>query len=140
PGGDGGPTVAGTDEAQASHELARSAMRRAQALAAALGADCASAAEILAGPRGEAAVALDRLDTAYQRCQALRDISAKLHNYEGGDLRRAGLRQVASLDGIRWTASTRWPDAWTAEIERRSVDLGGGIREIREGTGVSQPA
>ena len=61
-------------------------------------------------------------------------------NYKAADLRKADLGQVVSLDGIRWTASTRWPKAWTAEIERRSVDIGGGVFEIREGTGVPLPA
>ena len=120
-------------------ELADAVFREARALAVAVGTIHVDTAETSAGrPDEPVIVLLHRLEMAYQRGQALKSVSELLNDYGSADLSSADLNQVVSLDGVRWTESTQWPDGWKAEIDRRSVDIGGGVREIREGVGTHQ--
>jgi hypothetical protein len=82
--------------------------------------------------------ALNRLSAACERGSVLVALAAAINDYHGADLRAADLGQILSLDGIRWTTSTRWPQGVKEGIEVQSDYLGGGVYEIREGTGVHQ--
>ncbi|WP_063129927.1 hypothetical protein [Nocardia fusca] len=55
-----------------------------------------------------------------------------LNDFVGEDLRAAGLEKD-HLDGLRWSARTKWPEDWKDEIDRDSVPIGDGIFEVRPG-------
>jgi hypothetical protein len=69
------------------------------------------------------------LDRAVRRA---RELEAARSDFTRGDLRTADLGRV-SLPGVRWSRRTRWPEEWTRRIERRSVPIGSGVFEIRDG-------
>jgi hypothetical protein len=50
----------------------------------------------------------------------------------GADLRDADLTGV-DLDGVRWSDSTRWPEAWIDWVRQHSVPAGAGVYVIRLG-------
>ncbi|WP_433527758.1 hypothetical protein ACQPZ2_44025 (plasmid) [Nocardia pseudovaccinii] len=55
-----------------------------------------------------------------------------VNDFTGDDLREAGL-QKEDLDGLRWSAQTKWPPEWQEEIDRDSVPIGNGVFEVRQG-------
>jgi hypothetical protein len=118
-------------------EFADATYRKTQGLATEIRAIHADTCDGLAG-RG-ADLLITRLAATCWRGLPLQSISELLNDYEAADLRSADLTQVVSLDGIRWTDKTRWPDGWAAKIDRRSVEVGPGVREIREGIGMPRP-
>jgi len=60
------------------------------------------------------------------------------HDFAGADLRRAHLTG-ASLDGVRWTATTRWPAEWEPRIRTGSVKVADDVYQIGVG-GMHVPA
>jgi hypothetical protein len=79
--------------------------------------------------------ALDRdLDRIHYLARDLaRDLDRVRHDFTEADLRGTDLSQVA-LDGLRWSAATRWPSvAWHARVSRNSVEIAPGIFEVRSG-------
>lgn len=64
---------------------------------------------------------------------ALDELQRALSDFTRANLRNADL-VWASLDGLRWSATTRWPLNWVERIERDSVEVEPGIFEIRGGT------
>jgi DNA-binding transcriptional MerR regulator len=118
-------------------ETAAAAVLRAEALVLGLAADLGNAARAV-GVNHNLRETGSILEAAHRASEALHGISTVLNDHHGADLRDADLSQVVSLDGVRWTDATVWPDGARADIERRSVDLGEGVWEIREGLGVTR--
>src|SRR5262249_39134969 len=117
-------------------ELAAVACRKTQALGMALRAVWADGGA--GGCDRRSAARVGPIAMAWQLAQPLRRVSELLYNYEGADLQGADLAPLISLDEIRWTERTRWPDGWADEIEGRSVEVEPGVWEIREGLGTPQ--
>lgn len=57
-------------------------------------------------------------------------------DFTGADLQDMNLAGV-SLDEVRWSDATIWPEHWVERIRRASVPLGGGVYEVRPETTVS---
>lgn len=60
-------------------------------------------------------------------------------DFTGADLSSAAL-ESASLERVRWSASTRWPLEWAAHIRDVSIEVQPGIFEIRSGRQASPHA
>jgi hypothetical protein len=74
-------------------------------------------------PSRKLTVALRRTPVT-DRAHALVWLRDALDNFQGADLRNADLTGVP-LDGLRWSASTQWPDKWADGIWKHSVPLPG---------------
>ncbi len=55
-------------------------------------------------------------------------------DFTEADLRWADLEGL-SLEGVRWSATTRWPAGWVERVERDSVEVAPGVFEVRRGQG-----
>lgn len=76
-------------------------------------------------------------DRALARARNLVSVLGEIHralsDFTGADLRDADLTGV-SLEGLRWSTTTKWPPDWVEQIELDSVEVEPGIFEVRGGT------
>ncbi|WP_322748403.1 MULTISPECIES: hypothetical protein [unclassified Frankia] len=60
------------------------------------------------------------------------DLAAARTDFTQADLRDATFTSV-DLEGVRWSAQTRWPPGWAERVEQDSIEVAPGIFEIRRG-------
>jgi hypothetical protein len=108
------------------------AMDRAVTTVLQVTAEFAAAARHVLGLRGsEDGRVESAVDRAWDLERALGDVLRALNDFTRSDLRDVDLSTVA-LDGVLWSRRTRWPSGARREIERASVNLGGGVFVVRD--------
>ena len=60
------------------------------------------------------------------------DLDRVLHDFTTADLRGVDLTRV-DLEGLRWSAATRWPTNWVAQVTLDSVEVAPNVFEVRGG-------
>ena len=64
--------------------------------------------------------------------EPLSQLVSALTDVVGADLTSADLAGL-SLDGVRWSSDTRWPEDWEAWVRDNSVPITDDVFEIRPG-------